>query len=64
MCKEKYRCYDDEILSEIYTDPVNNLYLVFLNPVLQEFSRVNQLLQFESGNQMQLFDCLQNFFDH
>lgn len=62
LCKDKYHCYDAEILSEMYKDPVNKLYLVFLNPVLQEFSRVNKLFQLESGNQMQLLDCLQNFF--
>ncbi|KAH9377347.1 hypothetical protein HPB48_014719 [Haemaphysalis longicornis] len=33
MCKDKYHCYDAEILSEVY-DPVNKLYMVFLNPVL------------------------------
>lgn len=50
MCKDKYRCYDAEILSEMYRDPVNKLYLVFLSPVLHEFSRVNKLFHLENGN--------------
>lgn len=61
-CKDKYRCYDGEILSEIYRDPVNKLYLVFLNPLLQEFSRVNKLFQLETGDQQKLVDCLQDIF--
>ncbi|CAN8019325.1 unnamed protein product [Ixodes persulcatus] len=62
LCKEKYRCYDAEILSEVYRDPVNKLYLEFLNPLLQEFSRINKLFQLETGNLLNLVDCLQNFF--
>ncbi|XP_075550145.1 SCAN domain-containing protein 3-like [Dermacentor variabilis] len=62
ICKDKYRCYDAENLSEMYRDPVNKLYLVFLNPLLQEFSRINKLFQLETGNPLKLVDCLQNLF--
>ncbi|KAH6928076.1 hypothetical protein HPB50_011343 [Hyalomma asiaticum] len=59
--KGKYHCYDAEILSEMYRDPVKKLYVVFLNPVLQEVSGVEKLLQLESGNEMELIHGLQNF---
>jgi len=33
LCKVSDRCYDAEILSNLYADPVNKLYLQFLTPV-------------------------------
>ncbi|KAH8029603.1 hypothetical protein HPB51_001885 [Rhipicephalus microplus] len=62
MCKDKYRCYDAEILSEMHRDPVNKLCLVFLNLVPQEFSRVNLAIPLENRNQMQLPYCLENLY--
>ena len=46
----------------MYCDPINKLYLQFLMPILQEFSRVNKLFQLEIGNAFKMLDCLQTFF--
>jgi len=41
LCKVSDRCYDAEILPDMY--PVNKLYLQFLTPVLQQFNKINKL---------------------
>ena len=61
-CKNAKRCYEAELLYQMYCDPINKLYLQFLMPILQEFSRVNKLFQLEIGNAFKMLDCLQTFF--
>ncbi|XP_058645892.1 uncharacterized protein LOC131548545 [Onychostoma macrolepis] len=62
LCKDAKRCYDAEVLYQMYCDPLNKLYLEFLMPILHEFSRVNKLFQLENGNAFKMLDCLQSFF--
>ncbi|KAH9363435.1 hypothetical protein HPB48_006029 [Haemaphysalis longicornis] len=56
LCKDKYRCYDAEILSEMYKDPVNKLYLVFLNPVLHRALEFHEL-----WNNIELWNSMKSF---
>ncbi|ROJ25250.1 hypothetical protein DPX16_20063 [Anabarilius grahami] len=62
LCKDAKRCYDAEVLYQMYCDPLNKLYLEFLMPILHEFSRVNKLFQLKNGNAFKMLDCLQSYF--
>jgi len=62
LSKVSDRCYDAEILSNMYADPVNKLYLQFLTPVLQKFNKINKLFQLGSGNHLKMMDNLLMFF--
>lgn len=43
--KHQQRCYDAEILHQMYSDPINKLYILFLMPFLRESNRINKLFQ-------------------
>ena len=58
LCKSMERCYDAELLSDMYENCINKLYLEFLTPILQDFNRVNKLFQLESGNHLIVLDNL------
>ncbi|XP_051798030.1 uncharacterized protein LOC127531856 [Acanthochromis polyacanthus] len=60
--KDQQRCYDAEILHQMYSDPMNKLYLLFLMPFLQEFNRINKLFQQDRGNPFKMLECLLLFF--
>nr|XP_023650930.1 uncharacterized protein LOC111835164 [Paramormyrops kingsleyae] len=62
LTKDHQRCYDAEILHQMYSDPVNKLYLLFLMPFLQEFNRINKLFQQDTGNPFKMLECLLHFF--
>ncbi len=62
LTKDHQRCYDAEILHQMYSDPVNKLYLLFLMPFLQEFNRINKLFQLDRGNPFKMLECLLIFF--
>ncbi|CAL8346726.1 unnamed protein product [Gadus morhua 'NCC'] len=46
----------------MYCDPINKLYLQFLMPILQEFSRVKKRFQLEIGYAFKMLDCLKTCF--
>ena len=62
LCKNAKRCYEAELLYQMYCDPINKLYLQFLMPILQEFSRVKKLFQLEIGYAFKMLDCLKTCF--
>jgi len=42
----------------MYNDPVNKLYIAFLQPIVTELNRVNELFQLENANAVKLTDDL------
>ncbi|XP_067295921.1 protein FAM200A-like [Pseudorasbora parva] len=62
LAKDKDRNYNAEILYQMYSDPVNKLYLVFLQPIVQEANRVNKMFQLENANPCKLFNELITFY--
>lgn len=62
LTKDHPRCYDAEIQHQMYSEPVNKLYLLFLMPFLQEFNRINKLFQQDRGNPFKMLECLLLFF--
>lgn len=49
------KCHMARVLSEMYNDNSNLLYLTFLKPILEEVARVNTLFQSESANVLEIF---------
>lgn len=62
ISKDAQRCYEAEILYQMYSDPVNKLYIEFLMLFLQEFNRINKLFQQDRGNPFKMLECLLAFF--
>ena len=61
VAKNRERCYNAELLYQMYNDPVNKLYLQFLHPVLAEFNKINKVCQSESASCLKLFNDLDFF---
>lgn len=62
LAKDKDRSYSAEIVFQMYSDPVNKLYLMFLQPIVQEANRVNKMFQMENTNPCRLFHELITFY--
>ena len=58
LAKDEDRNYTAELLYQMYNDPVNKLYLAFLQPIVTEINRVNKLFQLEKANAVKLTDDL------
>ena len=50
LAMDEDRNYSAELLHQMYNDPVNKLYLAFLQPIVTEINRVNKLFQLEKAN--------------
>jgi len=47
LSKVKCRSFNAKILFQMYSDSVNKLYLLFLQPIVQEANRVNKMFELE-----------------
>lgn len=59
--KSKERCYAARLLSEMYADEQNLLFLRFLSPIIDEFERMNKLFQCEAPDPVRLNEELISF---
>ncbi|KAL0830039.1 hypothetical protein ABMA28_003497 [Loxostege sticticalis] len=48
VARSSEQCYMAEMLYNMYNDPVNHLYLIYIKPIVQEVQKVNKL--FESND--------------
>lgn len=55
------RCYLAKMLSEMYNDEQNFLYVQFLSPIVIKLLKINKLFQSESPDQSKLFEDLNSF---
>ncbi|CAM5089829.1 unnamed protein product [Natator depressus] len=62
--RDNERDYSAELLYQMYSDPVNRLYLVFLQPLIEEANRINKLFQFETVNPVNLITELMLFYQN
>lgn len=54
LAQSQENSYTAEILFHMFDDPVNKLYLSFLQPIINEFSRVYKQIELESGGSHRL----------
>ncbi|XP_053133533.1 uncharacterized protein LOC128337028 isoform X2 [Hemicordylus capensis] len=52
--KDNEKDYSADLLCQMYSDPVNRLYLVFLQPLVQEANRISKLFLLETVNPVKL----------
>lgn len=52
------RCYTARLLHEMFQDEKNYLYMLFIQPIISEFDRVNRLFQSENPDPVKLFEDL------
>lgn len=62
LVKDTEKNYTAQLLFEMYNDPRNKLYLLFLQPVVNEVNRINKLFQLDQGNPMKLLSELINLY--
>lgn len=55
-------CYAARLLSEMYKDKTNSLYLHFLRPLLLEIKSVNTFFQLETGDSLAVFRDLNRLY--
>lgn len=55
------RCYTARMLYGMYNDATNKLYLMFLQPILSDFSKMNMAFQHRDADQLQLSRDLEAF---
>lgn len=55
-------CYTARLLSEMYSDQANILYMQFLRPILLEIKRVNKIFQLETGDSLGVFRDLERLY--
>lgn len=56
------RNYNMRVLRDMYNDPRNHIYLIFLAAVLHNVKRVNLLFQSQTADPMKLFQELENLY--
>ncbi|MGH0119670.1 UNVERIFIED_CONTAM: hypothetical protein FKN15_044489 [Acipenser sinensis] len=62
LTKDTERNYNAELLYQMYSYPVNRMYLVFLQPFVTEVNRINKLFQLDSANPAKLLADLMTFY--
>lgn len=62
MAYQKERCYEAKILAEMYKDPQNRLYLIFLHPVLKELKQISTNFQSNKPDSIKLYTELEVYF--
>ncbi|MGH0185287.1 UNVERIFIED_CONTAM: hypothetical protein FKN15_017618 [Acipenser sinensis] len=62
LTKDTERNYNAELLYQMYSDRVNRMYLVFLQPLVTEVNRINKLFQLDSANPAKLLADLMTFY--
>ncbi|XP_068205152.1 uncharacterized protein [Palaemon carinicauda] len=60
ITRSSEKCYTAESLFDMYSDPVNKLYLLFMRPILQETQRTMKTFQGENTDPMKLLLDLSN----
>jgi len=58
LAKDKEKCYAAELLCNMYSDPMNKLYLEFLLPILNDCQKVNKSFESNNADQSKLLDDL------
>ena len=58
----KEKCYEGNTLGEMYKDKSHRLYMIFLNPALQELKRIGALFQSNLVNNTKFFAELKIYF--
>jgi Domain of unknown function (DUF4371)/hAT family C-terminal dimerisation region len=62
LAKDEERNYTAELLYNMYTAVENKLYLVFLQPILQELNRVNKLFELDRASPVKLLSELMTLY--
>ncbi|XP_062972283.1 uncharacterized protein LOC134392146 [Elgaria multicarinata webbii] len=60
--KDNEKDYSAELLYQMYSEPVNRLYLVFLQPLVQEANRISKLFLLETVNPVKVITELVMFY--
>ncbi|KAF7243769.1 hypothetical protein EYD10_10022 [Varanus komodoensis] len=60
--KDNGKDYSAELLYQMYSEPVNRLYLVFLQPFVQEANRISKLFLLETANPVKLITEIVMFY--
>lgn len=60
IVREEEKCYTSEVLYEMYKDPVNKLYLLYLKTILNEVQRVTKAFESENSDPVRLLEDLTN----
>ncbi|XP_053217607.1 uncharacterized protein LOC128399830 [Podarcis raffonei] len=60
--KDTEKDYSAELLYQMYSEPLNRLYLVFLQPLVQEANRLSKLFLLETANPVKLITELVMFY--
>ena len=55
-------CYTARLLSEMYSDQANVLYMQFLRPILGDIKAVNKIFQLETGDSLGVFRDLERLY--
>ena len=62
MANVKNKDYTTRLLSEMFKDENNRIYLHFLNPLLQDLRRLTKLFQEKSCNSLDIYKELEDYF--
>ncbi|KAA0702457.1 hypothetical protein E1301_Tti019019 [Triplophysa tibetana] len=62
LTKESERCYAAELLYQMYSDKINLIYLKFLQPIVSELNRLNQIFQLDKPDPAKLLTELLTFY--
>ncbi|KAK3882740.1 hypothetical protein Pcinc_012902 [Petrolisthes cinctipes] len=60
LARSSEKCYSAQLLFDMYSDPINKLYLLFLRPLLQEVQRSMKAFQGENTDPTKLLADLSN----
>ena len=58
----KEKCFEAKTLHDMYSDPQNYLYLLFLLPILKELKRLNKMFQSNTADPLRVFADLEASF--
>lgn len=60
IARSSEKCYSAEMLFNMYSDPINKLYMLFLRPLLQDIQRTVKAFQGENTDPTKLLSDLSN----
>lgn len=60
ITRSSEKCYSAEMLFNMYSDPINKLYMLFLRPLLQDIQRTMKAFQGENTDPTKLLSDLSN----
>ncbi|XP_037392558.1 uncharacterized protein LOC119263025 [Pygocentrus nattereri] len=62
LAKDSERSYAAELLYQMYSDKINLIYLKFLQPIVSELNRINQIFQLDTANLAKPLEELVTFY--